>query len=195
MENRDAIILVINNFMAEIQSQQLQQKHGGAQRCKKLPTRIDLTPMVDLGFLLITFFVFTTSLNKPTVMGLVLPSNKPVKRPIELTASKALTLVLVDDKTVGYYNGDNVASMQLVGYDAAGLRKIILQKQQAVKDIYGDPQQMMVLIKPSDASTYKNVVETLDEMAINNVKRFMLLDINASDAYQINIRKPIPALQ
>lgn len=167
--------------MAEIQSQQLNQKQGGVQRCKKQPTRVDLTPMVDLGFLLITFFVFTTSLNKPTVMRLTLPSNMPVKDSMPLPATKALTLVLTGENTVGYYNGSDAGSMKFTSYGADGIRNIILQKQQAVAKKYGDPQQMMVLIKPTDNSTYKNVVETIDEMQIDNVKSFMLLDANAAE--------------
>ena len=163
--------------MAEIQSQQLQQKNGVGQRCKKSPTRIDLTPMVDLGFLLITFFVFTTSLSQARAMGLVLPDEHTPSKNMPITASKVLTLILADENTVGYYYGDDVSHIQFTSYGAAGLRKVILDKQAAVTKLYKDPQQMMVLIKPSDKSTYKNLVETMVEMLISDVKSYMLLDV------------------
>ena len=178
--------------MAEIQSQQQTQKHGGVYRTirnKKLPIRVDLTPMVDLGFLLITFFVFTTSLSQPKVMSLALPSSKKPTADILLQASKALTLVLAKDNKVGYYNGDKPETMLFTNYDAAGIRKIIQQKQAAVKKLYGDPQQMMVLIKPSDECTYKNVVETLDEMLISDVKSYMLVDVTTEEQHQVNRSK------
>ncbi len=174
--------------MAEIQSQQIQQKHGG-QRCKKLPTRIDLTPMVDLGFLLITFFVFTTSLSHARSLGLVLPDESIPSKNMPVTANKVLTLILVNESRVGYYYGDDVSHIQFTNYGAAGMRKIILDKQAAVTKLYKDSQQMMVLIKPSDSSTYQNLVETMDEMLINNVKSYMLLDITPTEQKLITLGK------
>lgn len=164
--------------MAEIQSQQLQQKHGGVQRAKKLSTRVDLTPMVDLGFLLITFFVFTTSLSQPKVMDLGMTADGP---PSPVNDKNILTLVLENDTRVGYYFGDNVNAMQFTGYGSAGLREIILQKEAAVKKLTGKAENLLVVIKPTDNASYKNVVETLDEILITNVKRYMLLDATSAE--------------
>ena len=166
--------------MAEIQSQQLQQKGVGVQRSKKLSTRVDLTPMVDLGFLLITFFIFTTSLSQPMAMHLNMPQEKDVTKPMILTETKALTLILKDDKTVGYYYGSDVQNMQFTNY-GTGLRNIILQKKAAVTQRYGKPDDLMVLIKPTDSAVYKDVVAALDEMKINDVHVYMLLDTNAEE--------------
>ncbi len=167
--------------MAEIQSQQLQQKHAGAKRCKKLSTRIDLTPMVDLGFLLITFFVFTTSLDKPKIIKLALPDEHKITDIPKLPEGKSLTLVLIDNNKIGYYIGADVNTMQFTNYSPEGLRGIIIQRESAVKKRYGSPDELMVLIKPTDNASYKNVIETMDEMLINNVGRYMLLDASAAE--------------
>ena len=159
--------------MAEIQSQQLQQKGAGVKRSKKLSTRIDLTPMVDLGFLLITFFIFTTTMSKPKVLPLGLPAKGGGT---EVNEKLVLTLVLENDAKVGYYYGNDVKNMQFTGYGTAGLRDVILQKQAAVTKQYGKPDDLTVLIKPTDNASYKDVMEAFDEILITNVKIYMLLD-------------------
>lgn len=95
--------------------------------------------------------------------------------------SKVLTLILKDDKTVGYYPGNDVQHMQFTSYNT-GLRNIILAKQQAVTRRYGKPDDLMVLIKPTDNAIYRDVVATLDEMLITNVKTYMLLDATKEEA-------------
>lgn len=166
--------------MAEIQSQQLQQKYAGVQRSKKLSTRVDLTPMVDLGFLLITFFIFTTSLSQPMSMHLNMPQEKDVTDPMILTETKVLTLVLKDDKTVGYYYGSEVQHMQFTNY-GTGLRDVIMQKKAAVAQRYGKPDDLVILIKPTDSAVYRDVIAALDEMAINDVHVYMLLDASVEE--------------
>jgi len=161
--------------MAEIQSQQLNQKHAGVKRSKKLSTRVDLTPMVDLGFLLITFFIFTTSLTQPKAFKLALPDESRVENGTTVNENKVISLVLKDDQTVGYYFGTDLQHMQFTDY-ATGLRKVILQKKAAMIKQYSKDDDLTVLIKPTDNAAYGNVVDALDEMLITNVKIYMLLD-------------------
>jgi len=81
---------------------------GGKKRSKKASTRVDLTPMVDLGFLLITFFMLATTLIKPQTMEINMPSNDKVDKKDEtkVKASKAITIILAKNNKVFYYFGD-----------------------------------------------------------------------------------------
>src|SRR5215813_12407694 len=82
------------------------KKGPGVKKAKKLSTRVDMTPMVDLGFLLITFFIFTTTMSSPKAMNLNMP--KDTKNQDELNKAKqsgALTIMLGKDNHVFYYEG------------------------------------------------------------------------------------------
>jgi biopolymer transport protein ExbD len=178
--------------MAEVADTGGGGKHkGGKARSKKMSTKVDFTPMVDLGFLLITFFMLTTTLNKPNIMAVVLPEDKvdkEIQPPIK--ESKVLTLLLGPRDKVFYYNGITDPKLDSTDYSAEGLRKVILDKMDVVKgqfglDEYEDAKTKekknrsfaTVLIKASETSRYKNVVDALDEMAITGIKFYVLMDI------------------
>src|ERR1700691_3618833 len=92
--------------MAELDTSGGGHKKGpGVKKGKKLSTRIDLTPMVDLGFLLITFFLFTTTLAKPKTMEINMPYDKHIDEPQKVKSSAALTILLSKDHRVFYYPG------------------------------------------------------------------------------------------
>jgi len=166
--------------MAELNSTATHSRKRGARRGKKLSTRVDLTPMVDLGFLLITFFMVSTVWSKPHASILRMPADGPLSK---LGNDAALTLVALEDNKIFYYNGELGESLQkgsygITGYDQHnGIGDIIRNKQQAMDKSYkGGRKEMMLLIKPTPASSYKNVVGLLDEALINDVKRYALLD-------------------
>ena len=93
--------------MAEIEGGGGGKHKGGKKRGKKLSTRVDFTPMVDLGFLLITFFMLTTSMNKPQVMDINMPIKDPTVENQAVAASQAITVILTkDDKVVYYFIND-----------------------------------------------------------------------------------------
>lgn len=150
------------------------KKGPGVKKQKKLSTRVDLTPMVDLGFLLITFFIFTTTMSQPTSMQLFLPkdTDKPEEQN-KLKASGALTLLLGKNNVVYYYEGELLpdgSNFKTTGFK--DIRNIILDKKRST-----DEKDFMVVIKPDNEATYKNTVDILDEMTINDVKRYALVDI------------------
>ena len=157
--------------MAEVDTSGGGHKKGpGVKKGKKLSTRVDLTPMVDLGFLLITFFIFTTTVSKPTAMKIFLP--KDVDKPEEQNKVKAgavLTLMLAKNDAIYYYEGDDPAKLQGTNFKA--VRDIILDKKRRT-----DTADFMVVLKPSLDCTYKNTVNILDEMTIDAVKRYALVD-------------------
>jgi biopolymer transport protein ExbD len=148
------------------------KKGPGVKKGKKLSTRVDLTPMVDLGFLLITFFIFTTTMSQPTAMRLFLP--KDVKDPNEqnkVKNSAVITLMLGKNDVIYYYEGDSAQKLQPT--DFKKIRDIVIDKKRRT-----DPKDFVVVIKPSVDATYKNTVNILDEMTIDGVKRYAMVDIS-----------------
>jgi biopolymer transport protein ExbD len=151
------------------------KKGPGVKKAKKASTRVDLTPMVDLGFLLITFFIFTTTISQPTTMRLNLPkdTDKPEEQN-KLKESGALTLLLGKNDNVYYYEGqlDPTAS----NLQTSTMKKI---RDEIIKKKRSTPaEDLMIVIKPGEESTYKDVVNSLDEMTINDIKRYALVDIS-----------------
>jgi len=163
--------------MAELE---LKQKGNVKRRNRKIP-RIDFTPMVDLGFLLVTFFLLTTAFTKPQTMEVNLPvgdGEKPVPE------SKTITIILGADNKIFWYHG--LASNPLAGpgetnFSNDGIRKVLSEKKSTIKDL-------IVLIKPTNKSVYKNVVDILDEMNISNIKKYALVDITQEDLNLINYK-------
>jgi len=117
--------------MADIEAGGGGHKDGKRGR-KKSSTRVDFTPMVDLGFLLITFFMLTTSMTKPKTMEIQKPDNKIKEEDRnKLKASQALTLILTKDNKIVYYlglfndpKGPQVAP-HVIGYGPDELRKLL----------------------------------------------------------------------
>lgn len=186
---------------------------------KKINLRVDFTPMVDMNMLLLTFFMFCTSLSRPQIMELVLPT-KDIKEltPEEKTKvkeSKAITLILGPENKVYYYFGKitdemyaNPNSLKQTDYSPLGLRAILLDrnadvvreitelkhkklrkeiteaefKEQSAK-IKDDPEGQMVIIKPTDYSSYRNMIDALDEMQITSIGKYALVEMTEGDTY------------
>ena len=151
------------------------KKGPGVKKSKKLSTRVDLTPMVDLGFLLITFFIFTTTMSQPTGMKLNLPkdTDKPEEQN-KVKESGVLTLLLGKNDQVYYYEG--TLAPDASNFKSSNFKEIrneILSKKKST-----DPKDFVVVIKPDKDCSYKNVVDMLDEMLINDVKRYATVEIS-----------------
>ena len=155
------------------------KKGPGVKKSKKLSTRVDLTPMVDLGFLLITFFIFTTTMSQATAMRLFLP--KDADKPEDQNKAKesgVITILLGKDNNVFYYEGslDNTAS-NFKSSNFHEIRTVLIDKKRRTPE-----KDLVVVLKPSDECTYKNVIDILDEMTINVLKRYALVDISPVEA-------------
>ncbi|HEV7349340.1 biopolymer transporter ExbD [Telluribacter sp.] len=163
-------------------------KGDGKVRAKKMSTRVDMTPMVDLGFLLITFFMLATTMSKPTSMTLNVPDKQEDKKEQQtepLKASKVLTIFMGRNNDIWYLDGvaaddDNAeAALKKTTY-GTGIRDVVFQSKTRInsqnpKDEAGnDP--FVVVLKPTPVSTYRNMVDILDEMAITKSKRYALVD-------------------
>ncbi len=159
--------------MAEIDSSGGGKK-GGKKRSKKMSTKIDMTPMVDLGFLLITFFMLTTTLAKPVTMQLNMPDKTDTKETSPVKLSETLT-VCPDETKVYYYQGIPTEAgtvMQVTNYSETGIRKVIADLKTKVGSNF------TIVIKPTKKAKYRNMIDMLDECAITNNKRYALLEID-----------------
>ena len=172
--------------MADIIQSEHKQK-AGVSKTRKVSLRVDLTPMVDLGFLLIAFFVLTTTIAKPTSMKLAVPDENKKLPPSEAAESKTLNILLGANNETFIYNGSALNSIKNMGSAANGLRTAIIQKKQDITNAFGNDSGMVILIKPTVAATYANIVNTFDEMLICNVKTYVLMDANKDELKSIGL--------
>src|SRR6476620_3702406 len=140
------------------------KKGPGVKKAKKLSTRVDMTPMVDLGFLLITFFIFTTSMSQPTTMNLIMPKDGGEPTPIK--ESGALTILPTDNGQVYYYLG-RLKPGAIHACTLKEIRNVIINKKKVTP-----PKDFFVVIKPTETANYGNTIDILDEMTISDVKRY-----------------------
>lgn len=171
--------------MAELNTGDGGGKKGGKVRSKKSNAKVDLTAMVDLAFLLITFFMLTTSLSKPQSMDLALPDKEPKDKPekdkdLKVDERRTMTIMLGANNELKYYMGlitEPTITPKNTSYGKEGIRQELLKQVKAVPQITGDPEKgLIVIIKPTKKSTYKNLVDTLDEMAICKVPTYAIVN-------------------
>lgn len=162
--------------MAELNSSP--EKNDGKKVRKKQSTRVDLTAMVDLAFLLVTFFMLTTTLSKPKAMDLAMPDKTDITNVIDVSDKRTVTLCLGNNNKVLMYTGLAQAP-QVISYGKNGLRKALLQAKNTIQTNTG--KDAIVLVKPSNHSIYGNLVDALDELNITKTNRYAVVDITAQD--------------
>jgi biopolymer transport protein ExbD len=135
--------------------------------------------MVDLAFLLITFFMYTTTLQKPKAMDLIMPDNSVKTSQLPIAASRSMTILLGSHNKIEWYMGEAGKSAPTVdNYGKDGLRKALIENSKTVESTHAAPDNFMeVVIKPSDKSNYSNLVAALDEMSITNIKGYAIVAI------------------
>ena len=172
--------------MAQIESNSGNHRQRGALRqSKKLSTRVDLTPMVDLGFLLITFFILTTTWSTPRATRLILPADG---KPTSLSDLAVLSVVAGKDNSIFYYEGTLEEALQQGSYgktnysQRGGIGDIIRDKQRRMDQYYkGGRKELMILIKASEDANLQNIVSLLDETTINMVGKYALVDLGGDE--------------
>jgi biopolymer transport protein ExbD len=175
--------------MAEIEAGGGGGKHkGGKKRGKKMSTRVDFTPMVDLGFLLITFFMLTTSMNKPQTMEINMPvKDEKVENESKVKASQAVTVLLAKDDKVVYYFIDPVTgepqTPQITNFGAGGIRATLLKEnKQRNPRLDSIPIYKDMLNKGSiSEEQYKGYLS-----GIRGYKEALIVVIKASDKSRYN---------
>ena len=137
--------------------------------------------MVVLGFLLITFFVFTTNMAKPTAMNIVQP--KDAERSTNIPESCALTLLLANNDKIYYYEGmqQNNPVLHQTTFNADGVRRVLLLKKAAVQKLKGSADEMVLVLKMMDESNFKNFVDMVDEVQITGVKHYFIVEPDSTD--------------
>jgi biopolymer transport protein ExbD len=211
--------------MSEVQVNE--SGEGGKNKQKKQTLRVDFTPMVDMNMLLITFFMFCTTLLKPQTMNINMPSKDKVteEESNQVKQSGAITLLLAGDNELYYYEGmpkdektgedhyDDPEFLKVMAYDGeSSMRQYLLKRNEGVyeqvqelkqqlqdqaipdsifkqktKEIYDkakdNPKTPTVMIKPTDFSTYKNLVDVLDEMLVTNIGAYAVIEVEDGDRY------------
>ena len=160
--------------MAELSQPGAAENAVGKIRAKKAINKNRYDPMVDLAFLLLTFFILTTRFLKPHIMPLTMP--EPVEDPSRLSllkASNAFSIVLGEDNKIYWWIGLK-APASPTNYSKEGIRKILLEQSKANPDL-------MVFIKPMDKSRYENMVDILDEVAIADITRYAIVEVTEED--------------
>ncbi|MEI8135949.1 MAG: biopolymer transporter ExbD [Bacteroidota bacterium] len=183
---------------------------GGKKRAKKQSTRIDMTPMVDLAFLLLTFFVLTATFSKPKSMELTFPAPPPPDQKIE-EVKNGITFLLSKDDRIFYYEGQFRAAdddkgkkttLSELNFSQGSLHKYLLEKNKGMQDqikaldikhknkqledttfkrmvreVKANKESYTYLIKTDDKATYKNVIDVIDELNVNVVGKYVMVDI------------------
>jgi len=194
--------------MSEVQQSDSGSSKGkhGKVRAKKNSTHIDMTPMVDLAFLLLTFFMLTTTFGKPKTMEINMPVKDPINKPQEV--NNAITMLLTGDDKAFWYYGELKPETKLTptNFSSDGIRKLLLDynkfaveqikdlRAQALTnkmadttlkrlevDIKGNKRSLMVLVKTDDKAKYKNVIDMLDELNICMVGKYALVDLGQQE--------------
>jgi len=215
--------------MAEVQ---VKEEKGGKNKQKKQHLRVDFTPMVDMNMLLITFFMFCTTLLKPQTMNLNMPSKDETDKPTKARESTAVTLLLGANDELYYYLGmidstksaysDAANFLQSSDYTPEGLRKLLLEKNKGTYELiqnlknqktnlqisdstfYNEVKRIQdeamkitkiaptVMIKATEKSTYKNLVDALDEMLVCNIGSYAIVDITDGERYLLYMKTKNP---
>jgi biopolymer transport protein ExbD len=194
--------------MSEVQQSDSGSSKGkhGKVRAKKNSTHIDMTPMVDLAFLLLTFFMLTTTFGKPKTMEINMPVKDPTNKPQEV--NNAITMLLTGDDKAYWYFGELKPETKITptNFSSDGIRKLLLDynkfaveqikdlRAQALTnkmadttlkrlevDIKGNKRSLMVLVKTDDKAKYKNVIDILDELNICMVGKYALVDLGQQE--------------
>lgn len=174
------------------------------KRAKKGSTRVDMTPMVDLAFLLLTFFILTTTMYKPSTLQLTfpVPPENPNEKPKLDKVNNALTLFLTKKDQILYYkDAFKPGETQLTRTDFSAVEKMLIEmnkptverinelskqlnEKKIEKFVYDSlkneaqkrPEALFVIIKPEKDAKYRNMIDIVDEMDISGIGKFAVQD-------------------
>jgi len=152
------------------------EKSGGKQNKKSI--KIDMTPMVDLNFLLLMFFMFTSSFTKPNVMDLGLPAKDPNPNPTHVIDDKnQITFIIGENNRIFYHQSNEKdltkAGLKETDYNGLNVSKIISNAYEKAPK----KENFTIIVKPTDDANYKNFVDMMDNISISKKERYGISDI------------------
>lgn len=200
--------------MASVDTGGGEHKKGQPQ---KINLRVDFTPMVDMNMLLITFFMFCTTLSKPQTMDIVMPTKDKdltEEDKNQVKASKAITVILGENDKIYYYEGEpnysDFNTLKVTDYSPEGFRALLLQRnadavakirelridkakkkiteeqfKEQSSEIKNAKDGQVVVIKPTNGASYKNLVDVLDEMQICSIGKYAIVEMADGDNFLV----------
>lgn len=147
---------------------QLSPGGRGARRSLHL----DMTPMVDLAFLLLTFFILTMTINEEHVLKIQMPDQDTKKEGPPINSARVLTVLLGEANKVFCFQGSD--AIKITGYGPDGIRTIL--KESMIKR-----NDLVVLIKPTSRCRYQNLIDIMDEVRIVGLENYYLVKETADD--------------
>ncbi len=168
-------------------------KKGGKKKPKRLGFRLDMTPMVDVAFLLLTFFMLTTTFSKPKTMEINLPAEKNEDTKVEVAESNVLTVRIMEgDKAYWNIGFKPPEAIELYESDdgkpvvSDKFRKMLRENRDRILQEVGEDVMVLVL-KLDKKAKYRNLVDIIDELNIANppIKRFSIADFTEADGEEI----------
>jgi biopolymer transport protein ExbD len=190
---------------------------GGKKRAKKSSTRVDMTPMVDLAFLLLTFFVLTSTFAEPKIMALAYPAK--IDKPEEVDVPKVnngITFLLTKDRIL-YYSGEfkpGITQLEETDFGKNGIRKILAERNKYVinkhqeldlqvqrKQMHDtiakkelikakkDKRALKVLVKTDTKATCKNFIDLVDELIIADIGVIAPVDLTKDEEALIKAKQ------
>ncbi len=156
--------------MAEVTTASAGSSKRGAHR---ISTRIDMTPMVDLAFLLITFFMLTTTFSKPVALVLNMPDKSVDTQ--QVPGSRTTVILLDGHDRIFYYTGIENPQVVQTNFSAKGIRQVIAHQRRI------QVKEPIFIVKALDRSRYQNLVDVLDEMVITGATTYALVDATPGD--------------
>jgi biopolymer transport protein ExbD len=172
--------------MADLNTSAPRGRGHGRVRSKKLSTRIDMTPMVDLAFLLLTFFILTTNLQKKQAMELMVPE-RTKDDPTEVPEKNVITFLLDGDDQLHWYHGITNPELKTMSYSRMDLRSFLAAKQREIP-------KLVVLVKATDQSQYDKLVRVMDEIIFTKVQRYFITDITPEDENLLKNKEGLHAM-
>jgi biopolymer transport protein ExbD len=158
--------------MAEINTGEGGKK--GKKRTKKMSTKVDMTPMVDLAFLLITFFMLTTTFNKKHAMQINMPDKTKDNKTQKVKQSQSITLILGEKDRIYWYDDPKEPVVEETNYSETGIRALLIKKNEQV-------DSLIVIVKPMPTSKYRNMVDMMDEINITKTPISAIVDMTKED--------------